>query len=395
MVVRILFVDDDWDELERLRKLTRHKRGAWEMSFACGSKDAIRHLSSEPNPPDVVLSELDLAGTDGIGLLKAVQGSAPSSIRMLHSASESTLAISRSVPWAHQFLRKPLDLEHFEATIEYLRADPTAHESHVIGKLAASVDTLPVLPTTYQRVVDISNQPDFSLREIAAAIQSDVALTTATMKVVNSSFFGMQSQVTSIEQAVGLLGLDVMRGLVLSNSLFDENDSVGSWLDLASIAERSQAVSALARSLASLDGQSKREQALAFLGGMVHEAGLLLLGRCPDIDLPAGTGIEFSIDPEVDYRLFGIDRYALGAYLLRIWGFEEAIVGAVAGLGVPHYVVDDPLATTLRTASELVAWGGFSVPAFVEGDPDTRALVAAMRTELDTRRQLDSVREAA
>lgn len=385
MVVRILFVDDEWDELEQLRKLTRPMHQVWDMSFACGSTDALRHLASESHPPDVVITELHLSGMDGIDLLKAIQATVPKSIRLLHSASSSTGAICRAIPWAHQFLKKPLRLDELEGTINQLRGDPSAHDRHIITQLAGSVATLPALPATYQRVVDIAERDDFSLREISDAIQDDVALTAATMKLVNSSFFGLRSDVTSIEQAVSLLGLDVIRGLLLANSLFSESPSSAPWLDLARLAERSRTVAALARALAKVDGNNSRDQALSFLSGMVHGAGLLLLSRSRSVDLPTATGIEASIDPDVDIRLFGVDRYALGAYLLRLWGFETTIVEAVAGLAVEPQLMVSPVARALRAANELVAWGGFSVPDFVDADRETLALVAAMRTELDKR----------
>ncbi len=357
----------------------------WDRTFACGSADALRHLASRSPAPDVVITELHLSGMDGIDLLKAIQATVPQSIRLLHSSSSSTAAICRAIPWAHQFLPKPLDLAELEQTITNLRGDPSAHDRHIITKLVGSVATLPALPATYQRVVAISNQPDFSLRDISNAIQDDVALTAATMKLVNSSFFGLRSDVTSVEQAVSLLGLDVIRGLVLANSLFSESSASAPWLDLARLAERSQLVAALARSISKVDGNTSREHALAFLSGMVHGSGLLLLSRSPSVDLPAATGIEYSIDPDVDIRLFGVDRYALGAYLLRLWGFETTIVEAVAGLAVEPHVMNSPTARALRAANELVAWGGFSVPDFVEGDYETRELVAAMRIELDKR----------
>lgn len=383
MVVRVLFVDDAWDELEQLRRLTRHLRPDWDMSFACGSNDALRHLAQATEPPDVVLTELELAGMDGIDLLRAIQGSAPRSLRLLHSDRPSTAAIVRAIPWTHRFLPKPLDPHEFERTVAELRGDPTAHESHAIAEIAGAVVNLPVLPSTYQQVVEISSRDDYALQEIAAAIQGDVALTTETMKLVNSSFFGLRTDVTSIEQAVNLLGLDVVRGLVLASSLFDQESA--SWLDLRKLAERSQAVASLARALARVDGLPVRDQALAFLGGMVHGAGLLLLARCERVELPPSTGIENSIDPNIDMRLFGMDRYALGAYLLRLWGFEPGIVEAVAGLALHPRVVDSATARTLRTANELVAWGGFSVAAFVANEPETVTIVEAMRAELDKR----------
>lgn len=395
MVVRILFVDDDWNELEQLRLATRHKRDDWSMSFACGSRDALRHLASMSEPPDVVLSELDLDGIDGIELLQKAHRKAPESIRLLHSADPSTAALCRAAPWAHHHLAKPLIVDEFEATIRQLTQHPRRFEDNPIVQLAESVDSLPTLPTTYQRVMEIAQTSDFSLGEVASAIQDDIGLTAETIKLVNSSFFGLRSDVTSIEQAVGLLGLDVIRGLVLGNSLFGDSMAGSSWLDLPGLSERSQDVAALARALAKADGHSNRDQALAFLGGMVHGAGLLLLSRCPSVDMPASTGIEYSIDPAVDLRLFGVDRYALGAYLLRLWGFERNVVAAVAGLAVEPHLMRSPTARSLRTASELVAWGGFSVTAFVEGDQETRDLVSAMRQELDKRLQDDGTAKAA
>jgi HD-like signal output (HDOD) protein len=381
VVVRILFVDDDWDELEVLRLLTRHKRDEWDVAFACGYHEAIRHLTGS-KPPDVVVSEVQLDGLGGIELLKTIQSNAPHSIRILYSRDRSTMAICRSIPWAHQFLAKPIDLAVFESTIAYLRADPTAHESHSISQLAASADTLPVLPPVYQRVVDIAATPDFSLRQIAEAIQDDVALTAETMKVVNSSFFGLLVEVTSIEQAVSLLGLDVIRGLILASSLFDESTISTSWLDLAALADQSQHVGSMARAIAKLDGHPARDQAIAFLSGMVHGAGLLLLTRC-DVNIPAGTDLLRTHDLQVDKDLFGIDRFALGAYLLRLWAFEHAIVEAVAGLGVPSGVVSGPIATSLRDAHDVMAVGGFSVAAFVQGEPDAMAAVKSIREQLD------------
>ena len=385
MAVRILFVDDDWNELEQLRVCTRHMRDVWEMTFACGAREALQNLSSPAKAPDVVLCELELDNTDGIELLEAAHHKVPSSIRLLHSQDPAAAPLTRAAPWVHHHLPKPLDATEFEATIHELTQHPRLYEDNPIVRLASAVDTLPPLPSTYHRVMEIAHKPDFSLREIAEAIEDDVALTTATIRLVNSSFIGLRVEISSIEQAVGLLGLDVLRGSILGSSLFESPSLASSWLDRTSLADRSRSVAALARAIAKLDGHSTREQAFAFLAGVVHGAGLLLLSHCPLVEIPENTGIENTIDPAVDTRLFGIDRYALGAYLLRLWGFEKNVVEAVAGLAVEPHVMRSPTASSLRTASELVAWGGFSVGAFVEGDAESRELVASMRNELDKR----------
>ena len=375
MTLRILFVDDTWDALDEIERLAKPKRDRWEMHFACGANDALRTIAKARSLPDVVVSEFALTGSDGVQLARQLADVAPDALRLLHSHDASAVALCRSIPWVHHFMIKPVIIDQLQAVIDHLRADPTAHESHVIARLIEPLDRLPVLPKTYERITELAAQPDFAIKDIGEAVRADVALTTATLKLVNSSFFGLRADVTSVEQAIGLLGLDVLKGLVLATQpIGSELPAVGR-LDLGALSTYCQDVSALARALAREGGLSVREQSLAFLAGMVHCVGLLIVATNPDVDLPPHRELFGPVDLDVDRKVFRTDRYALSTYLLRVWEFEPSIVRAVAGLGMPRGIVTDPIAETLRLAIHLIENCEFSVTAYIAGDEDTVALV--------------------
>ena len=69
-----------------------------------------------------------------------------------------------------------------------------------------SADNLPSLSTVALEVLRLTKKDDTSVAELAATIENDPALTAKLFKVVNSSLFAIPREVSSIRQAIGLLG---------------------------------------------------------------------------------------------------------------------------------------------------------------------------------------------
>jgi len=373
-MLTILFVASSWDAIEDMRELMKPRRGVWQMLFACGSNDALRTIDDARSPNiDVVVSELNLSESDGIDLLSRVRTTTPDALRFITSADLDDVSLCAAIPWVQHFCKLPLDLDVLQSAIGRLLGDPTAHRSHVIDSLIEPLDLLPVLPKTYERITALSSQPDFQIAKIGETVRADVALTTATLKLVNSPFFGLRTDVTSVEQAIGLLGLDVLKGLVLATEPIGSDIVRPGGLDLVALSEYCQEISALSRTLARQHGLEVREQSLVFLAGMVHCVGLLIAAMNPWIQLPSHAELFAPVDLAIDERLFKIDRYALSAFLLRGWAFEPSIVRAVAGLRTPREF--DGIADILALAVHLVKVADFSVAKYIAGDPDTVDLV--------------------
>ncbi len=377
MGLKLLFVGNDWDVLDEMQRLTRTRRGEWDMTFACGGLDANRHLAITDRLPDVIVCQDVLPATDGFDFLQSMADKANDPLCLVLASTEPVELVSASIPWVHACLRAPLDPEALAEEIDRLASDRGAAKSAAIRDLTESIEFLPRLPTTYQQVAEITNRRDFSLREISEVIQLDVGLTAETLRMVNSAFFGLRGEIESVEQAVNLLGLDMVRGLVLANSLFDEAET-GCIVELPVLSHHSQNVASVARVVAEIDGGGKSDQAVSFLAGMLHLVGVLLMP--PPESGPLGATFLRNEDLAADVERFSVDRYAIGTYLLRMWEFEQNIVETVAALAQPEFA-DGSVARSVLTAVRLLQLEGFPVAKFVEGDEDVRAKVATLRSQ--------------
>jgi len=80
-------------------------------------------------------------------------------------------------------------------------------------------DNLPSLPAVAIRLVAMCRKDEVDLKELAQDISNDPALAAKVLKVVNSPFYGLRAQVTTISHASALLGTEAIRTLALSISL--------------------------------------------------------------------------------------------------------------------------------------------------------------------------------
>src|SRR5579862_128406 len=104
---RILFVDDDSHILDELRRTLSPLEHEWEMAFAHGGEAAITLLDAAPF--EVLVSDLKMPGIDGATLLRLARDKHPDILRIILSEPADLEASFRTVPVAHQFLRKPCD----------------------------------------------------------------------------------------------------------------------------------------------------------------------------------------------------------------------------------------------------------------------------------------------
>ena len=87
-------------------------------------------------------------------------------------------------------------------------------DAHAIEEIL-SCDTLPSLPATAVRVIELSQDPDCTVNELAETIRFDQGLSAKILKTVNSSFFGLRTKCASIDKALVVLGLRELRNLAL------------------------------------------------------------------------------------------------------------------------------------------------------------------------------------
>ncbi len=85
--------------------------------------------------------------------------------------------------------------------------------------LLENIDTIPALPESVQEVERVYNNPDSTLDDMQKAIEKDPILTANILRLVNSPSYGLQTKVTSVKQAVSLLGKDAIRTFALNSAV--------------------------------------------------------------------------------------------------------------------------------------------------------------------------------
>jgi HD-like signal output (HDOD) protein len=337
---RILFVDDEPRMLEQLRQMLESQKDQWDMAFAPSGNAALSLLDASPF--EVVVSELAMPGMDGAGLMKIVCERYPAIVRIVLSAPQEMETALRAVPVAHQFLLKPCDPNMHRVAVERATSLSNILSNKLLANLVGSVKDLPVLPRTYMALRQKLVEPDAAIRYVVNIVEQDVAISAKVLQLVNSAFFGLPREVSSVKTAVGFLGIDTLQNLVLSAGVFSIFDQLAKLPGFS--CEELQAHSQLTAKIAGQIPASAHVRGIAVVAGMLHDVGKLVLAtRAPEHFKRALMGAETEGRPlhAVETELMGVSHAEVGAYLLGIWGLPSPVVEAVAHHHHPARVPQD------------------------------------------------------
>lgn len=331
---RLLFADPDKNVHHGHRRMLRALKPDWEVAFASNGREAMNKIGMLR--PNVIISELNLPLEDGTDLIKAVQEVYPEIIRIVLSSEPDgqSEAVLRATQTAHRFLAKPFKGELLVEQIEKAGNLRKLLNSRELLEIVGGIPYLPSLPDLYHELVRAIESPLISLDEIGEIIARDVSMTSRILHLVNSAFFGLPRRVSSPQTAVVLLGFNVIKSLVFYVKIFfAAPDVVLPGLSLDNLWLHSSLVARLSKEIAVNLNASAQVQEEAFLAGMLHDVGKLLLLEHPRYFhrvvhiFEDRNKIEFS---EAEYETFGTSHAEIGAYLLGLWGLPDDVVEAVA-----------------------------------------------------------------
>ncbi len=210
-----------------------------------------------------------------------------------------------------------------------------------LEQLIGKGQDLPSLPEIYLRVSELLEDENSSVQQIGDTVQNDPAITTRVLKMVNSAYYGLPNQVSSIAQAVSLLGRERLKHILIGSVLrgvFSGQDNPA--FSMQEFWQHSIKTAIIARFLAKHINQIEESEAL-FTAGLLHDIGkLLMIKRFPDRMLAAE---EFMIQKRVDIlsaelNLMGLTHTAVGEALMQHWGLPQLLIDCA---GSHHEPVHD------------------------------------------------------
>lgn len=337
---RVLIVEADSPVRNQLRVALEGYASGCEFLFAASAVEALVVLAR--TPVDVLVIDLDLPGMGGIDLLERVRRAYPAVARVVLSDPDDPDLVMSAAGATHRYLPKPCQPDELLEALEgALTARLVMGEPRLQALLGAS-SSLPKPPGIYAELSALVRRPDCSTVAIAQVIQRDVAAATELLKLANSSFFGLPFTVTSVERAVSLLGSDMVQSLVLAGAVFRPALPVPDGLSAPALARRALETCARLRAMAPGEGWDEEVSGQLSLAGLLHDVGLLVLAASSPSGWTAYQGWRGESDQrERELRAFGCTVGQASAYLLGLWGFDQAVVAVLAEQPV---ALDDELA---------------------------------------------------
>lgn len=328
----VLMVSDDQPLLATLKKSFENHPGGWTMSFALGSRQALEALALRSF--DVILAEIRLTGMNGAELLNEVMHRQPCVLRFLLAGKTDEELTVQYAGLPHQYLLKPDDAESLKAVLRRVLELESSLSNRRLRQLVPKLDRLPSLPALYVEMVNRLRDPEVSVDEIGAVISRDIGMTAKILKLVNSAVFGLRRQIATPAEAVHYLGVESVKSLVLTVQVFSQFDAAKECgLPIESIWEHSLAVGTVARTIARLEGGDREVAEEAFVGGLLHDSGkLVLAANFPEHyeEILRQVKEHGATHLDGERQFFQADHADIGGYLLGLWGLPGPLVDAVA-----------------------------------------------------------------
>lgn len=261
------------------------------------------------------------------------------------------------------------------------------------------LDSLPTVPVVARKLLGVVDSPTMSMTEIGNLISMDQSLTARLLKMVNSPIYGFPGRISSVSQALILLGLNVVKGMVLGISVFEimEKTMVGLW-------EHSLCTAVAARTIANMRGHSEPEEVM--VSALIHDIGKVAL----KIKFPEKYNAALSLSKEkyllikdAEEEVFELNHAEAGNWLAAKWNFPKALLEPIGYHHKPSLAKNAPVQTGMVHMADIIVrarGAGFAGDDFVPAvDPKVWETLSLTGAEIksvldiieDTRQEAESI----
>ena len=224
--------------------------------------------------------------------------------------------------------------------------------------ILAGLDNLPTLPAIAMEVLQLAQNPNAQARDFEDVLRRDQALTAKVLRLVNSPFFALRHEVTSIPQAIVVLGMRTLRSVVVAaqtSRLLDKQ--LGPYgLVEGGMLMHSMSCATLTRLLAKRARMSSDVGEELFVGGLLHDVGKIILaphvaGAQRDFDAAVAASGGDVVRAESD--VLGVTHPAAGGAMARKWGLAASLVELIEAHHRPFDPAIDGRLAVVQTANAL------------------------------------------
>jgi HD-like signal output (HDOD) protein len=221
-------------------------------------------------------------------------------------------------------------------------------------QLVEKIDDLPTIPVVATQVLQLLDQPDVQIEEVADLMLSDQVMTARVMKMINSPVYKPEHEISSLKRALVYLGLRHIREVALTTSFinaFDENKGA---IELGAFWEHSFGVGMVSKIIAKKAGYPDLEK--AYIAGIIHDLGEVFLSNFMREEFQAVLdGIKDRplklVDVEIEQ--LGTSHCEIGFCMAKKWNFPDVYCEVIALHHTPSEATIDPVLCSIVNLADL------------------------------------------
>jgi len=223
-----------------------------------------------------------------------------------------------------------------------------------LDKMIHEIKDLTPMPTVASRLLEMVEDPDSSMADIAQLIQYDPVMTVDILKICNSAYIGLKRPAESIKDAVNMLGTDqiIELALVKSSAQVLSGDRKGYGLEQGDMWRYSVYSAVIAKQVAVRLGL--KNKSTIFTAALIKDIGKIILEKYVSKDfqkinaLVKDSGYSFR---EAEKKVIGIDHAEMGALIAKIWKFSPRMIKLIHH----HHLRDESMIDDREIAAVYLA----------------------------------------
>jgi putative nucleotidyltransferase with HDIG domain len=194
---------------------------------------------------------------------------------------------------------------------------------------------IPSIPLVLIKIMQTLDEDTSSAKELETLILHDPALSARILRLANSAFYSFPSRVKTISHAIALLGMNLVTSLAIGLNIFDSftKGAKAEAVLISKLWTHSCCVGVLVREIWARRSHKEKEAEFAFLCGLLHDLGKVVLfktypGHYSSIFAIAKSETDPAISVYEDEN-YGADHAVIGEILARQWGFPAELISVI------------------------------------------------------------------
>ncbi|HOV37627.1 MAG TPA: HDOD domain-containing protein [Spirochaetales bacterium] len=262
------------------------------------------------------------------------------------------------------------------------------------------ISKIPALPVTVTKILEICNNPNTSPVDLNRVISVDPVLMGRVLKLINSAYYGLSNQVTSLSRAIIMLGINTVKNLALSTAVMGSLGPTGGALNMQGFWRHSLCVGVTSKLIAKARRIPTKELEEYFIAGLLHDMGKIPLNNTlTEMYIEAMGQSDREQIPLylAEKQILGYDHCEIGVLIGELWKLGGGILDTIQY----HHQLDNYSGKYIEILQTVVVANyyanvneiGFSGNRFPETVPDEVLNALGIRWELFEEISEDVVRE--